>query len=136
MLAVVAAQVVMVVRAYGADHAVFGFQMFPESSTWQADIYRITADGEAIDVRRPWPGGYRWGDLVPDRGLGNPFVVHHADTGLRSTLAFLEEALAWVGGHTPLDTETRYLEARVTYWDNGRGPNTTVLRGPPRALPP
>lgn len=127
-------QLFMVVRAYGADHAVFGFQMFPESSTWQAEIVRVTIDGRIVDVRDPWPGGYRWSDLVAGRGLGRPFEVHHADAGIRPTLGFLDAALDWVAAHTPGDPETRYLEARVTYWENGRGPRSVVLTSAERDL--
>jgi hypothetical protein len=128
---VVVVQIAMVIRAYGADHAVFAYQMFPESSTWQAEIVRVTPGG-AVDVREPWPGGYRWSDLVAGRGLGDPFAEHHADAGLASTLSFLKDALAWVAANTPLDTETQYLEARVMYWDNGRGPGHLVLTSPHR----
>ncbi len=131
---VAAAQIFLVVRAYGADHAVFGFQMFPESSTWSADIVRVTTDGREADVRDPWPGGYRWSDLVAGRGLGHPFEVQHADAGVRSTLSFLHAALDWVAANTPDDTETRYLEARVTYWENGRGPHSVVLTSLERDL--
>jgi hypothetical protein len=125
---VVAAQLVLVVRAYWADHDVFGFQMFPESSQWQAEIVRVDADGTRHDVRDPWPGGYRWGDLVTSRGLGDPFTRGHADTGLASTTAFLRAALDWVARNTPDDPETVYLEAVVTLWDNGRGPRNEVYR--------
>ena len=33
--------------------------MFPESSTWQADIVRVTDDGQRIPITEPW-AGYRW----------------------------------------------------------------------------
>jgi hypothetical protein len=125
---VVAAQLTLVVLAYGADHAVFGFQMFPESSEWQAEVVRVTADGRIVDIRDEWPGGYRWDALVGGRGLSNPFDRSHADAGLASTLDFLDHALDWVADNTPADTETLYLEARVTVWDNGRGPDVTTLR--------
>lgn len=120
-------QLLLIVRAYSADHAFFGFQMFPESSEWTASIERELSDGRRIDVRQPWPGGYRWGDLVNGRGLGHPFAPHHADTGLDSTLHFFAEALDWVAANTPLDTETVRLVATVTVWDNGRGPETIVM---------
>ena len=55
-LVVVVAQVGFVVRAYWADHKEFAFQMFPESSTWQADVVRVTADGRRIPVTEPWAG--------------------------------------------------------------------------------
>lgn len=132
---IVTLQLLLVVRAYEADHAVFGFQMFPESSDWQADIVRVTADGARVDARLPWPGGYRWGDLVRGRGLTDPFVRHHADTGLDSQLHFFEEALDWVAANTPLDTETQYLEATVTVWPNGGGPEVLVFSSDRRVAP-
>jgi len=131
---VVAAQLTMVVLAYGSAHPVFGFQMFPETSEWQAEIIRVADDGTTIDVRDPWPGGYSWPALVQGRGLGHPFQRHPADAGIDSTLDFLSHALDWVAANTPDDPDTRYLEARVTYWQNGRGPSYVVLRSEPREI--
>ena len=124
---VVAAQLVLVVTAYDAPHPVFGFQMFPEASEWQADIVRVTRSGEHIDVRDPWPGGYRWSELVQGRGLTHPFTRHHADAGLDSTIDFLDHALDWVAEHTPNDSETDRLEATVTVWFNDDPPRTLTL---------
>ena len=56
--------------------------MFPESSTWRADIVRVEADGDRVPITEPW-AGYRWGDLVVGRGLDRPGVRHHADAGRR-----------------------------------------------------
>lgn len=126
-VAILAVQLGLVVRAYSADHAFFGFQMFPESSEWRADIVRVTEDGRSIDIRAEWPGGYRWEELVSGRGLANPFVRQHADTGVRSTLHFFEEALHWVAMHTPADDETERLVATVETWHNGRGPEVVVI---------
>lgn len=129
---VVVVQSLLVVRAYEAAHPVFGFQMFPESSEWQAEIVRVTTDGRTVDIREEWPGGYTWESLVSGRGLESPFRRGHADAGVASTLDFLEHALDWVADHTPADDETRRLEARVTYWKNGRGPQYVVLRSKDR----
>src|SRR3954451_8098311 len=112
-LAAVALQLAFVVRGYSADHKVFAFQMFPEASTWQAEIVRVTRDGRRVPVADSWPGGYRWNSLVGGVGLQNPWVRHHADDGLDNQLAFLRSSLNWVADHTPRDHETRYLEARV-----------------------
>jgi hypothetical protein len=121
-------QVAFVVRAYPADQAFFGFQMFPESSTWRAEIVRVTADGSRIDVREPWPGGYRWSDVVGEfRGLGSPVADRHATAGIDSTLDFLDEALDYAATHTPEDRETVRLEARVTFRRNGGDPETVTL---------
>jgi hypothetical protein len=127
VLAVVLLQVGFAARAYWSDHKEFGFQMFPESSTWQAEVVRVTSDGRRVSVEQPW-FGYRWDELVQDRGLRYPQIRHHADAGLDNQLAFLDAALDWVAGNTPRDSETRYLEATVTTWHNADRPRTRVLR--------
>ena len=86
---VVVLQLAFVVRGYWSDHKEFAYQMFPEASTWQADVVRVTPDGERIPIDEPWDG-YRWDELVPGRGLGHPEVRHHADAGLDNQLAFLD----------------------------------------------
>jgi hypothetical protein len=127
VLAVVTLQLGLLVRGYFSDHKPFAFQMFPESSTWRADIVRVTADGARIPVEQPW-SGYRWDALVGDVGLQDPAIRHHADAGLANQLAFLASALNWVAGNTPRDRQTRYLEARVTSWHDADGPRSEVLR--------
>lgn len=131
VVALVVLQLVFVVRAYWAPHKEFGFQMFPEASEWRADVVRVTADGERVSVEEPW-SGYTWNGLVRGRGLTSPWRRHHADAGLDSQLAFLDEALAWVAANTPDDDETVRLEAIVTTWHNGREPSTVVLTSPDR----
>ncbi|MEP7216763.1 MAG: hypothetical protein ABI782_10965 [Anaerolineaceae bacterium] len=128
---VIVLQLLFVVRAYWAPHKEFGFQMFPEASSWQAEIVRVTADGDRIPVEQPW-FGYEWNDLASERGLASPWVRHHAAAGLDNQLAFLGEALDWLAANTPRDTETRYYEATVTTWFNMRGPSTETLRSPDR----
>lgn len=127
VLAVVLLQVGFVARGYWADHKEFAFQMFPESSTWRADVVRVTADGRRVPVDVPW-SGYRWDELVRTRGLSYPKVRHHADAGLANQLAFLRAALDWVADNTPRDRDTRYLEARVTSWHNADPARVEVFR--------
>lgn len=131
VLLVVVAQLGFVARGYWSAHKEFGFQMFPEASSWRADVVRVTDDGKRIPVSQPW-SGYRWDALVPVRGLAYPAVRHHADAGVDNQLAFLDAALDWVAEHTPRDHETRYLEATVTYWHNDDGPEVVVLRSETR----
>ena len=45
---VVVAQLAMIVVAYDSDHKTFGFQMFPESSRWQADVVRVATSPWAL----------------------------------------------------------------------------------------
>jgi hypothetical protein len=127
VVAVVALQVGFIARGYFSDHKEFAFQMFPESSTWQADIVRVTADGRRVPIEQPW-SGYRWEELVPNVGLRHPGVRHHAVAGLDNQLAFLDSALDWVASNTPDDDETRYLEATVTSWHNDDPPEEEVFR--------
>ena len=108
--------------------------MFPESSTWSAEVVRVTPDGRRISVQSPW-SGYEWSDLVQGRGLTRPWIEHHADSGLDRQLAFLGEALDWVAQNTSADTETAYLEATVTSSRNGRPAETTILRSTRRDVP-
>ena len=127
VVAVVALQLGFAARGYWADHKEFAFQMFPESSTWSAEIVRVTADGRRVPIEQPW-FGYRWEELVQDRGLSYPGVRHHADAGLENQLAFLDSALDWVAENTPNDHETRYFEARVTSWHNDDPSQAEVMR--------
>jgi len=128
---VVVVQLGLVARGYRSDHKELAFQMFPESSTWRADIVRVEADGDRIPIADDW-SGYRWSDLVEGRGLGRPDVRHHADAGLDNQLAFLDAALDWAAAHTPRDDRTVYLEATVTVWHNTDPPEVVVLRSRPR----
>jgi hypothetical protein len=127
VVVVVVAQLAFAAWGYRSAHKEFAFQMFPESSTWRADIVRVTLDGARVPVDESWDG-YRWADLVPARGLAHPDVQHHADAGLDNQLAFLSAALDWVADNTPRDTATRYLEAVVTTWHNTDPPEVVVLR--------
>jgi hypothetical protein len=127
VLAVVAAQLAFVVAGYSNDHKPFAFRMFPEASTWRADVVRVTSDGRRIPISEPW-AGYRWEDLVGDVGLQYPSSRRHADAGLDNQLAFLRSAVDYVATHTPRDRETRYLEARVTAWHNDDPPRVEVFR--------
>ncbi len=130
-LGVIVLQLFFVIRAYWAPHKEFGFQMFPEASSWQADIVRVTADGQRISIEQPW-AGYDWNAMVSDRGLWSPWVKKHADAGIANQLAFLYEALAWVAANTPRDTATVYYEATVTTWFNMGAPHVRIIRSPER----
>jgi hypothetical protein len=127
VVSVVVLQLGLVARGYWSDHKQFAFQMFPESSTWRADVVRVTVDGRRVPIERPW-AGYRWDELVRGRGLSQPSIRHHADAGLANQLAFFAAALDWVAGNTPRDDETRYLEATVTSWHNADAPRVEVVR--------
>jgi hypothetical protein len=127
VVGVVLLQLGLVARGYWSDHREFAFQMFPESSMWRADVFRVTSQGRRIPVEVGW-AGYDWDRLVQDRGLSYPSLRHHADAGLQNQLAFLQAALDWVAANTPRDHSTRYLEAKVTAWDNADPPRVEIMR--------
>jgi hypothetical protein len=127
VVGVVLLQLGLVARGYWSDHREFAFQMFPESSEWRADVFRVTAQGRRIPVEVGW-SGYDWDRLVRDRGLSYPSLRHHADAGLQNQLAFLQAALDWVAANTPRDHSTRYLEAKVTAWHNADPPRVEIMR--------
>lgn len=131
---VVAVQVGFAVNGYFEPHKYFAFQPFNESSTWRADIVRVTWDGRRVPVDEDW-GSYEWDTLVDMSALRNPEQLRHAYMGVGATVDFLDDALDWVATHTPDDHETRYLEADVTYYENTRGPQHTVLRSVERPRP-
>lgn len=133
MLGFVALQIGLVARAYASPHREFGYQMFPEASTWRADVVRVTDDGQRVPITEPW-FGYRWNDLVRGRGLASPWNEHLADAGVDNQLAFLAEALDWVAGNTPDDTETRYLEATVASRRNADEIVMSTMRSDDRDL--
>jgi len=121
-------QAVLLARGYVDPHKLFAFQPFNESSTWRADVVRVTADGQRVPIERDWPGGYDWDELVGWGVLEHPSTTRHAYSGLGASLDFLDEALDWVADHTAHDTETLYLEARVEARRNARGTQVRVLR--------
>ena len=94
-VAVVATQALLAVNGYRDPHKLFAFQPFNESSTWQADIVRVTRDGERIPIDDAW-SGYDWNTLVDMAALRNPDHLRHAYMGVGATLDFLDEALDWV----------------------------------------
>ena len=133
VVAVLGAQVGFALNGYRDEHKFFAFQPFNESSTWKAEIVRVTWTGERLPITGGW-AGYQWNELVDTAALANPSQLRHAYMGVGATIDFLDQALDWVAMHTPADQETRYLEATVTSYRNTRGPTVTVLRSVEREV--
>ena len=127
MAAVLVVQVGLALNGYRDPHKFFAFQPFNESSTWRADVVRVTWAGDRVPVDQDW-AGYDWDTLVDMEALRGPEHLRHAYMGVGATIDFLDDALDWLATHTPADRSTRYLEAEVTYFENTRGPRHTVLR--------
>jgi hypothetical protein len=127
IVAVLGVQIGFALNGYRDPHKFFAFQPFNESSTWQAEIVRVTWDGERLPIEEAW-AGYDWDELVGMAALRGPQRMRHAYMGVGATVDFLDEALDWVATHTPDDHETRYLEATVVSRENTHDPTVTVLR--------
>jgi hypothetical protein len=124
---------VLLVRGGADPHKLFGFRPFNESDSWQADIVRVTADGE----RRPIDDGtwiHDWDDLVATNKLLRPNRLRHASAGADATIDFLARALDWVID-TAVDPDTVALEATVVVYRNTRGPEVVELRSRIRPAP-
>jgi hypothetical protein len=130
-LVAITVQVGFALNGYREPHKFFAFQPFNESSTWRADIVRVTWGGRRVTLDEPW-AGYDWDSLVQMSALRHPERLRQAYMGVGATVDFLDDALDWVAANTPADRETRYLEARVTYYRNTRGPRVVVLRSADR----
>jgi hypothetical protein len=130
-----AGQVALIVTAARRPDHMFGFRMFPEASTMQVHLARITAAGEL-----PAPGGewsardasgqlrhFSWHDRVRDPVLAAIDARVFASYGADTQLARLGQALDDVADHVPEDAETVRLVARVTVWHNGRDPVLSTL---------
>jgi hypothetical protein len=131
----IAGQVALVVTATGRPDGLFGFRMFPEASTMQVHLARVTATGEV-----PIPGGewsardasgqlrhFSWRDRVRDPVLSSLDARVFASYGEATQLARLGHALDDLADHVPEDAETLRFVARVTVWHNGREPTTSTL---------
>jgi len=79
-------------HGYRDPHKFFAFQPFHESSTWRADIVRVTWDGERLPVEGGW-AGYDWNELVDTAVLQHPWRTRHAYMGVGATIDFLDQAL-------------------------------------------
>jgi hypothetical protein len=134
VISALAVQIGFALNGYRDPHKFFAFQPFNESSTWKADIVRVTWDGERVPVEAGW-NGYEWDALVHTAPLKSPFRLRPAYMGVDASVDFLDDALDWVATHTPDDRDTRYLEATVTYFRNTRGPEQVVLRSVERPAP-
>lgn len=136
----VAGQVALVTTAGMRPDAIFGFHMFPEATTMQVHLARLTARGEQEAPGGEWSARdearqlrhFSWRDRVHDPVLSSLDVRVFASYGASTQLARLQRALDDLADHTPEDAETLRLVAHVTVWRNGRDPTTSTLESHPR----
>jgi hypothetical protein len=139
----IAGQLGLVLTAGRRPDHVFGFRMFPEASTVEIHVMRVTAAGELPAPRGEWSARdasgqlrhFRWRDRVHDPVLGALDERVFASYGVDAQLARLQRALDDVAHHLDEDAETVGLRANVVVRKNGRDPYEVSLlshslRGP------
>jgi len=117
-----------------ADH-IFGFRMFPEASTLEIHLSRITGGSSLPAPRGEWAARdaagqlrhFSWRDRVHDPVLQSIDVPMFASYGADTQLARLQRALDDVADHLDEDDETQALRADVWVSKNGREPYTATL---------
>ena len=128
-------QAALVSTAARRSDRIFGFRMFPEASTMQVHLARLTAQGEQSVAGGEWSAvdrtgqrrHFSWRDRVRDPVLSSLDTRVFAAYGAEAQLARLQRALDDVADHTPEDAETVRLVAHVTVWHNGRDPVAVAL---------
>src|SRR5271154_5666712 len=128
-------QAALIVTADARPDHIFGFRMFPEASTLEIHLSRVTAQGTVPAVGGEWSATdgagqlrhFSWHDRVRDPVLGPLDTRVFASYGIDAQLARLQRALDDVAGHIQGDAQTESLQADVTFSRNGHDPTTTTL---------
>jgi hypothetical protein len=131
----IVAQAALVLTASRRSDHVFGFRMFPEASTLEIHLARVTEAGTIPAPRGEWAARddagqlrhFSWRDRVRDPVLEAIDVPRFASYGLDAQLARLARALDDAADHIDQDHETVQLRAEVTVSRNGREPRVIVL---------
>ncbi len=126
LVGAICVQIILIARGASDPHKLFAFRPFNESDTWHAEVVRVMPDGS----RRPVDDGtwaYDWDELVGTTRLQRLDRWHHASSGARASVDFLDRALDWVLDHIPDDRDTIALEANVEVIHNTRGPELLIL---------
>ncbi len=136
----IAGQAALILTApWRADH-ILSFRMFPEASTLEIHLSRVTTQGVVPIPHGEWstgsPGGevrhFSWHDRVRDPILASLDARVFASYGVDAQLARLQQALDDVAAHIDGDRETARLRADVLVSKNGREPSTVTLVSRPR----
>lgn len=136
----IAGQAALVLSGARREDHILSFRMFPESSTIEIHLSRVTAGGVVPVSRGEWtlmgaagePHHFSWHDRVRDPVLSTLDTRIFASYGVDVQLARLQRALDDVEAHLDGDRETIRLRADVTVAKNGREPVQVVLLGKPR----
>ncbi|MGA3123641.1 MAG: hypothetical protein ABSF69_22980 [Polyangiaceae bacterium] len=136
----IAAQSALVVSAGGRSDHIFGFRMFPEASTLEIHLSRVTSTATLRAPRGEWSARstsgqlrhFSWRDRVRDPVLGTIDARVFASYGVDAQIARLQRALDDVTEHLDGDDETVRLRADMLVRKNGRELSPVTLFSRPR----
>jgi hypothetical protein len=131
----IAAQSALVVSAGGRSDHIFGFRMFPEASTLEIHLSRVTSAATFPAPRGEWSARsksgqlrhFSWRDRIRDPVLGSIDARVFASYGVDAEIARLQRALDDVTEHLEGDDETIRLRADMLVRKNGREPSPVTL---------
>jgi hypothetical protein len=138
----IAAQSALVVSAGGRSDHIFGFRMFPEASTLEIHLSRVTSTATLRAPHGEWSARstsgqlrhFSWRDRVRDPVLGTIDARVFASYGVDAQIARLKRALDDVTEHLDGDDETLCLRADILVRKNGREPSPVTLFSRPRRV--
>lgn len=141
----VTGQLALVLTASRRPDGLFGFRMFPESSTVAVTLYRDVTAESGVTMRLPvkdgaWiargkdgaPHAFAWKDRVKRPELSTFDAEMHASYGAAAQIARWQAALDDVATHLDADAETRRLAVELTVRRNGHEPRVVRLESPER----
>jgi len=131
----ISGQATLVLTAGLRSDRIFGFRMFPEASTLEIHLSRVTETRTLPALGGEWAARdfagqlrhFSWRDRVRDPVLERLDTTVFAAYGVSAQLARLQHALDDVADHVDEDDETLQLRADVVLSKNGREPETATL---------
>ncbi len=141
----VGAQLALILTAARRPDGVFGFRMFPESSTVAVTLYRDVAGEGGVSLRMPvqdgtWtardrsgaPKMVSWKDRVRRPELATFDTEMSASYGAAAQIMRWQAALEDVATHLDGDADTRRLALEITVRRNGHEPRVVRLESQER----
>jgi hypothetical protein len=129
-------QIFFIVRAHFVDSKHFAFWMFPESTSFYANLSRETYDGREISTKQgTWVvedgdhfATYRWADLVNDYNLNVLDRRVRSRGSWADSERYFQEALNFFARRIPEDKQTRRLVLRISVKKAGEKKRLVTLR--------
>ena len=133
-------QLFMIVHAHFTPNKHFGFWMFPESTSFEANLVRVLNDGSEIKTRKgSWtvqtddgPVSYQWNSFVQGYRLDRLGDWGRCKGSFNDTVKYFQAALDYVADRIPEDASTARLVLKVRYRRAGGPQEFIVIESKPR----